>query len=53
MSGPAAENKLSEDVSEDEVAPPLFGSWRMAYVAVVAAFVLDVALFYTISRFFA
>lgn len=32
---------------------PLFGSWRKAYLAVVAVFVLDVAIFYAISRFFA
>ena len=32
---------------------PLFGSWRKAYLIVVAAFVLDVALFYAISRYFA
>ena len=31
---------------------PLFGSWRKAYVAVVAAFIFDVALFYTFSRYF-
>ena len=32
---------------------PLFGSWRNAYVLVVAVFVLDVVVFYAISRFFA
>ena len=32
---------------------PLFGSWRAAYVAVVAVFVLDVIVFYAISRYFA
>ena len=32
---------------------PLFGSWRTAYVAVVAVFVLDVIVFYAISRYFA
>jgi hypothetical protein len=32
---------------------PLFGTWRTAYVVVVAVFVLDVALFYAISRLFA
>ncbi|HSH38639.1 MAG TPA: hypothetical protein VK993_07625 [Chthoniobacterales bacterium] len=32
---------------------PLFGSWRNAYVAVVAVFVVDVVLFYAISRYFA
>lgn len=34
-------------------AVPLFGSWRMAYIVVVAAFVCNVALFYAISRYFA
>ncbi len=32
---------------------PLFGTWRKAYAVVVAAFALDVAFFYVISRIFA
>lgn len=32
---------------------PLFGSWRNAYIVVIAAFVANVALFYAISRVFA
>ena len=32
---------------------PLFGSWRNAYIVVVAVFVLNVAFFYAIARFFA
>ncbi len=32
---------------------PLFGSWRNAYVSVIAFFVLEVALFYLLERFFA
>ncbi len=32
---------------------PLFGSWRNAYVAVIAVFVVDVVIFYAISRYFA
>ena len=32
---------------------PLFGSWRNAYGVVVATFVLNVVIFYAISRFFA
>lgn len=32
---------------------PLFGTWRKAYAVVIAAFALDVALFYAISRIFA
>ena len=31
---------------------PLFGTWRNAYVAVVIAFVIDVALFYAFQRYF-
>ncbi|MFN2509404.1 MAG: hypothetical protein ABR589_11605 [Chthoniobacterales bacterium] len=31
---------------------PLFGTWRRAYLAVVAVFIFDVALFYAISRYF-
>ena len=31
---------------------PLFGSWRNAYVAVVVAFVVNVLIFYAISRAF-
>ena len=33
-------------------AVPLFGSWRNAYLAVVAVFVFDVAAFYFFSRYF-
>ena len=32
---------------------PLFGSWRNAYLVVVAVFVLNVVAFYAISRYFA
>ena len=32
---------------------PLFGTWRNAYVVVIVAFVVDVALFYAVSRIFA
>ncbi len=38
---------------EERERVPLFGSWGNAYVAVVAVFVLDVVLFYAISRYFA
>lgn len=43
------------EVEEDErnIAVPLFGSWRKAYVVVVAAFLFDVAAFYAIGRYFA
>ena len=32
---------------------PLFGTWRNAYIVVVAVFLVNVALFYAISRYFA
>ena len=32
---------------------PLFGTWRNAYIVVVATFVVNVAIFYAISRYFA
>ena len=37
----------------DPVKIPLFGSWRNAYLVVVLAFVIEVALFYLMSRYFA
>ncbi|CAN5469294.1 hypothetical protein BH18VER1_BH18VER1_14300 [soil metagenome] len=40
--------------SDDDTAHvPLFGSWRNAYIVVVAVFVVEVAIFYLISRSFA
>jgi len=48
-----AMRKSDIDLRGDGDRVPLFGSWRKAYVAVVAAFVFDVALFYAISRYFA
>jgi hypothetical protein len=44
-------NQPGADSETDAV--PLFGTWRKAYLAVTAAFVFDVALFYAISRYFA
>ena len=32
-------------------AVPLFGTWLRAYLAVVACFILDVALFYFFGRY--
>jgi hypothetical protein len=32
---------------------PLFGTWRTAYIVVVIAFLLNVAVFYAITRIFA
>jgi hypothetical protein len=31
---------------------PLFGTWRNAYLAVVIAFVINVAIFYFFERYF-
>ena len=31
---------------------PLFGTWRKAYLAVGAAFLLEVIFFYFVSRYF-
>jgi hypothetical protein len=31
---------------------PLFGSWRNAYLAVVAIFILEVGFFFFVSRWF-
>ena len=36
--------------SDDRV--PLFGTWRNAYLAVVIAFVVNVAFFYFFERYF-
>jgi hypothetical protein len=41
-----------EDSSDQQGSVPLFGSWRNAYLTVIAVFVTDVALFYAFSRFF-
>jgi hypothetical protein len=46
MTGPG------EDRSDPQAPVPLFGSWRNAYLIVIAVFVIDVALFYAFSRFF-
>ena len=42
----------SDEREVENVRVPLFGSWRNAYVVVVAVFVTEVALFYAISRIF-
>ncbi len=41
-----------DQIDEKEVAVPLFGTWRRAYLAVVAAFVVEVTFFYFVSRCF-
>ncbi len=38
--------------SQSETRVPLFGTWRRAYLAVVAAFVVEVAFFYFVSHYF-
>ncbi len=42
----------NEQPDEKKVRVPLFGSWRNAYLAVVAAFILEVTFFFFVSRFF-
>jgi hypothetical protein len=44
--------KINEAPNDDTVRVPLFGTWRNAYLAVVAAFVLEVAFFLFVSRYF-
>jgi len=39
-------------MSRSDESVPLFGSWRNAYFAIVGAFVLEVAFFYFVSRYF-
>ncbi len=39
--------------SDERERVPLFGSWRNAYVAVVGVFIVDVVIFYAVSRLFA
>ncbi|MDQ3626647.1 MAG: hypothetical protein M3372_05915 [Verrucomicrobiota bacterium] len=42
-----------DDSAEAEAARlPLFGTWRTAYFVVVGVFVIEVALFYLLSRTF-
>ena len=44
---------MSEPLEPSNNAVPLFGTWRKAYLVVVVVFLLDVAIFYGISCFFA
>lgn len=44
--------KISGKVEPVVGAVPLFGTWRGAYLAVVAAFVVEVAFFYFVSHYF-
>ena len=43
---------MSDDENGHERVP-LFGTWRTAYIVVVIAFLLNVAVFYAITRIFA
>ena len=45
-------NETPDQEEKATAAVPLFGTWRRAYIAVVVAFVLEVSLFYFVSRFF-
>jgi hypothetical protein len=39
--------------ANDPEKVPLFSSWRNAYATVVIAFIVEVALFYAMTRLFA
>jgi hypothetical protein len=39
-------------MNQPDESVPLFGCWRNAYLFVGAAFILEVAFFYFVSRFF-
>ncbi len=41
-----------DKIDENDAAVPLFGTWRKAYLAVVAVFVVEVTFFYLVSRCF-
>jgi len=42
----------SQKAAEKQHCVPLFGSWRNAYLAVVAIFILEVGFFFFVSRWF-
>jgi len=44
---------VSRPEHDENERVPLFGTWRTAYIVVIAVFVVNVALFYAISRYFA
>ncbi|HSU85361.1 MAG TPA: hypothetical protein VLI42_01385 [Chthoniobacterales bacterium] len=48
---PRADDKFSTEGTDDRPVP-LFGRWRTAYLTVVVVFVLEVAVFYFVSRYF-
>lgn len=37
---------------EPSLRVPLFGNWRNAYLVVVIVFIIEVAFFYFVSRYF-
>jgi hypothetical protein len=43
----------SSTPNHENVRVPLFGNWSYAYLSVIVVFVLEVALFYFVSRYFA
>ncbi len=45
-------NSLRDD-NDASAAVPLFRSWRNAYATVVVVFVVEVASFYVLTRYFA
>gem|GEM_PF-5336787 len=38
--------------ADNDKSVPFFGSWRNAYIVVLAIFILEVAFFYFVSRWF-
>lgn len=42
----------SDKAGEGQDPLPLFGRWRNAYFAVVVVFILEVAFFYFVGRYF-
>ncbi len=45
-------NESRGRTKETNGVAPLFGTWRKAYLAVIAVFVTEVAFFYFVSRYF-
>lgn len=39
-------------VAQTKRGVPLFGTWSKAYLAVVVVFILEVAVFFFVSRYF-
>jgi len=47
-----AMNESPNQPRQETTRVPLFGTWRKAYLAVVLAFLLEVAFFFFVSRYF-